>query len=309
MISARNLTKRFGDLIAVDHLDFRVNKGEFYSLLGPNGAGKSTTINMLSTILPPSEGSITINGLDANRECNAVRRHIGVVPQEIALYDDLSAFDNLRFFGSLYGIPEAALRVRIHRLLDEFGLMERMHEKIKTYSGGMKRRINIASALLHEPLVVIMDEPTVGIDPQSRNNIYEAIERMKKNGTTILYTTHYMEEAERFSDRIGIIDHGKIIAEGSLSELYARTGHLEQMVLDFASLTDEQFAGLKSKINFQLTRTENRIQISSENIRQHIAQIIAVGVESGLEMIHMDIRKPDMETVFLNLTGKTLRDQ
>ncbi|MFN3342789.1 MAG: ABC transporter ATP-binding protein, partial [Flavobacteriales bacterium] len=289
-------------------LNLRVEKGEFYSLLGPNGAGKTTTINMLNTLLDPSEGSVSINGLSLNAHRNSIRRQIGVVPQEISLYDELSAFDNLRFFGSLYGITESLLRVRIHHLLEEFGLIDRMNEKIKHYSGGMKRRINIASALLHQPALVFMDEPTVGIDPQSRNNIYEAIQRLRKDGVTILYTTHYMEEAERFSDRIGIIDHGTIIAEGTLAQLYTRAGHDDSMVIELAEINEKQFIQIQNLNGVVVSRTENRIQFHGDDLRKKIPSIMLMITELGLDLIHLDIRKPDLEAVFLSLTGKNLRD-
>ncbi|HAA01031.1 MAG TPA: export ABC transporter ATP-binding protein [Flavobacteriales bacterium] len=308
MISVRGLTKRYGEFAAVDHLNLRVEKGEFYSLLGPNGAGKTTTINMLNTLLDPSEGSVSINGLSLNADRNSIRRQIGVVPQEISLYDELSAFDNLRFFGSLYGITESLLRVRIHHLLEEFGLIDRMNEKIKHYSGGMKRRINIASALLHQPALVFMDEPTVGIDPQSRNNIYEAIQRLRKDGVTILYTTHYMEEAERFSDRIGIIDHGTIIAEGTLAQLYTRAGHGDSMVIELAEINEKQFIQIQNLNGVVVSRTENRIQFHGDDLRKKIPSIMLMITELGLDLIHLDIRKPDLEAVFLSLTGKNLRD-
>lgn len=308
MISVRGLTKRYGEFTAVDHLNLRVEKGEFYSLLGPNGAGKTTTINMLNTLLDPSEGSVSINGLSLNADRNSIRRQIGVVPQEISLYDELSAFDNLRFFGSLYGITESLLRVRIHHLLEEFGLIDRMNEKIKHYSGGMKRRINIASALLHQPALVFMDEPTVGIDPQSRNNIYEAIQRLRKDGVTILYTTHYMEEAERFSDRIGIIDHGTIIAEGTLAQLYTRAGHGDSMVIELAEINEKQFIQIQNLNGVVVSRTENRIQFHGDDLRKKIPSIMLMITELGLDLIHLDIRKPDLEAVFLSLTGKNLRD-
>lgn len=308
MISVRGLTKRFGEFTAVDHLNLRVEKGEFYSLLGPNGAGKTTTINMLNTMLDPSEGLVSINGLSLNAHRNTIRRQIGVVPQEISLYDELSAFENLRFFGSLYGISESLLRVRIHHLLEEFGLIDRMNEKIKHYSGGMKRRINIASALLHQPALVFMDEPTVGIDPQSRNNIYEAIQRLRKDGVTILYTTHYMEEAERFSDRIGIIDHGTIIAEGTLAQLYTRAGHGDSMVIELAEINEKQFIQIQNLNGVVVSRTENRIQFHGDDLRKKIPSIMLMITELGLDLIHLDIRKPDLEAVFLSLTGKNLRD-
>ena len=219
MISVSNLSKKYDSQQALNGINFEIKEGEFFGLLGPNGAGKTTTISIMSTILEPSGGVVKIDGLDVASKSAECKRRIGVVPQEIALYNELSAYQNLLFWGSLYDVPKPELKKRIEEILKLFGLWDRKDDKVKTYSGGMKRRINIASALLHQPKVLFMDEPTVGIDPQSRNLIYEVIEKLHKDGMTIVYTTHYMEEAERFCDRIAIIDNGQIIAQGSLNEL------------------------------------------------------------------------------------------
>src|SRR5690554_5727864 len=206
MIEVKNLKKSFSDKEVLKGLSFSIQNGEFYGLLGPNGAGKTTTISILSSLLPTEFGKIRIDNLDLKTDTNKIKRIIGVVPQEIALYNELSAMENLKFWGSLYSITGKELHHRATELLQLVGLEERKDEKVKNYSGGMKRRINIAAALVHKPKILFMDEPTVGIDPQSRNLIYEIIEKQKKEGVTIIYTTHYMEEAERFCDRIAIID-------------------------------------------------------------------------------------------------------
>lgn len=219
MINVSNLRKTFDTIEALKGISFNIQQGECYGLLGPNGAGKTTTISIMSTLLEPNEGKVSIAGYDLKKNPLECKKNIGVVTQEIALYNELSAYDNLQFWGGLYNVPKLELKVRIDELLTLFGLLERKNDKVKTYSGGMKRRINIASALLHKPNVLFMDEPTVGIDPQSRNLIFEVVEKLHKEGMTIIYTTHYMEEAERLCNRIGIIDDGIIVAQGTLDEL------------------------------------------------------------------------------------------
>jgi ABC-2 type transport system ATP-binding protein len=219
MLKVNSITKTFDQFKAVNGISLSLTPGMFYGLLGPNGAGKTTTIHMISAIMPPDTGDIQIAGIDVYKQQQQVKMHMGVVPQEIALYDELSAFDNLLFWGSLYGITGADAKKQANYLLEWVGLADRKNDAVKTYSGGMKRRVNIASALMHNPGLIVMDEPTVGIDPQSRNKIYELLDEMHAGGKTILYTTHYMEEAEKMCDKIGVIDSGKIIAEGSLNEL------------------------------------------------------------------------------------------
>jgi ABC-2 type transport system ATP-binding protein len=218
-VKITNLTKKYGDFVAVDNLSLSIKKGEFFGLLGPNGAGKSTTIGVMSTYIEPTGGQVTINGLDVVKSAAKLREKIGIVPQEIALYEELSAKDNLDFFAEMYSISGKFRKERVAQVLHEVGLYERRDDAIKKFSGGMKRRINLAVGLLNDPLFLMLDEPTVGIDPQSRNHIFETIQKRKQNGTTILYTTHYMEEAEQLCDRIAIIDHGRLIACGTLDEL------------------------------------------------------------------------------------------
>lgn len=305
MIEVKNLYKFFGEKKAIDNLSFQIHEGEFYSLLGPNGAGKSTTINVLNTLYAADKGEVYINGLKLGTDNKKIKEIIGIVPQEIALYDDLTAYDNLFFFGSLYKLPKSVLNKKIDALLQEFGLYERKNDRIKTFSGGMKRRINIASALLHEPKIVFMDEPTVGIDPQSRNNIYEAILNLKKNKTTILYTTHYMEEAERFSDRIGIIDNGNIVAAGTLDELKKISKTRESISITCSGISEQQKQNL----------SEFEMQIENEQIRFYVTEIKSVlpkllnkCFETGLDVSHIEIQHANLEAVFLSLTGKKLRD-
>ncbi len=307
MISVQNLSKKFGNTEALKGISFEIKSGEFFGLLGPNGAGKTTTISIMSTILEPDGGSVNIAGFDLMKDPTACKKTIGVVPQEIALYNELSAWDNLLFWGSLYGVSKADLVSRADETLKLFGLSDRKNDKVKTYSGGMKRRINIASALLHQPKVLFMDEPTVGIDPQSRNLIFEVVEKLHKEGMTIVYTTHYMEEAERFCDRIGIIDNGKIIAQGTLQELKSSSTMKETIVVSFANLSDAVLQKITAGWK-ELKRIENSIHFYSSNVRNDLSKIILNCSDAGLDVSNIDIQKVNLESIFLDLTGKQLRD-
>ena len=276
-------------------------------MLGPNGAGKTTTISILSTILEPDAGTVKLSGFDLKKDRLACKKVIGAVPQEIALYNELSAYENLIFWGSLYNVPRETLRATIDNLLNLFGLYDRRADKVKTYSGGMKRRINIASALLHHPGILFMDEPTVGIDPQSRNLIFEVVEKLHREGMTVVYTTHYMEEAERLCDRIAIIDHGEIIAQGTIEELKKSTKTRETIVVTCQNLSD----GLFEKASFEwkeLMRMGSEIHFYSEDVKRDLSKIIMMCSEIGLDISHIDIQKVNLESVFLGLTGKQLRD-
>jgi ABC-2 type transport system ATP-binding protein len=306
MIALSGIHKSFNGNHAVNGVSLRIRQGEFYSLLGPNGAGKTTTINIISTLLAPDSGTIEINGFTAGKDNAAIRKIIGVVPQEISLYEDLPALDNLLFFGSLYDLPNSLLKSRAETLLADFGLIERKKDRIRTFSGGMKRRINIAVALMHDPKILIMDEPTVGIDPQSRNAIYESIRKIKERGITILYTTHYMEEAERFSDRIGIIDVGKIIAEGTFTELLSSTKTASALGVEVASVSPEQLVVLNNK--WSLRHNDNTLVFSSADMRSDMPVILSSLFEQGIEIHNIDIQHAGLESVFLSLTGKNLRD-
>lgn len=276
-------------------------------MLGPNGAGKTTTISIMSTIVEPNDGTVTIDGFDLKKNPIECKKSVGVVPQEIALYNELSALDNLLFWGGLYGVSKPELRIRIDETLKLFGLFDRRKDKVKTYSGGMKRRINIASALLHKPKILFMDEPTVGIDPQSRNLIFEVIEKLHKDGMTIVYTTHYMEEAERFCNRIGIIDNGIIIAQGTLTELKSLNKIKETIVISFNQLSEEQVQKISAVWPDQ-KRFENTIHFFSSSVKNDLSKIIISCSDSGLDIRNIDIQTVNLESVFLNLTGKQLRD-
>ena len=307
MITVSGLYKTYGNIEALKGISFDIKKGEFYGLLGPNGAGKTTTISILSTVLKPDQGNITIAGFDLKNDPSQCKKKIGVVPQEIALYNELSAYDNLMFWGKLYNTGKSEVRTATDETLKLFGLYDRRNEKIKTYSGGMKRRINIASALLHRPEILFMDEPTVGIDPQSRNLIFEVLEKLHRDGLTIIYTTHYMEEAERFCDRIGIIDNGEIIAEGTLEELKKNSSIKESIVISFDEINDDLLKDVSQSME-DFKRIDNTLHFYSSDISKDLPGIVMKCSQAGLSLSHIDVLKVNLETIFLNLTGKQLRD-
>ena len=308
MINVSNLKKSFDTIDALKGISFNIPIGECYGLLGPNGAGKTTTISIMSTLIEPNSGEVNIAGYDLKKNPVDCKKNLGVVTQEIALYNDFSAYDNLLFWGSMYKVPKQELTGRLNETLDLLGLTDRKNDKVKTYSGGMKRRINIASALLHKPKILFMDEPTVGIDPQSRNLIFEVVEKLHKEGMTIIYTTHYMEEAERLCDRIGIIDNGEIIAQGTLNELKTSGSMKESVVISFTHLTDERYNTIEKKWK-DIQRIEDTIHFYSMNIQGELSKIILMCNEVGLDIRHIDIQKINLETIFLSLTGKQLRDK
>src|SRR5512144_780573 len=240
ILEVNNLVKQYGDFTAVKGISFDIKEGEVFSLLGPNGAGKTTTICMLSTLYPPTSGDATIGGHSITREPMAVKQVIGVVPQELALYEDLTARENLVFWGQMYGLSGKVLHNRIDEVLEQIGLTEKAKNRVRTYSGGMKRRVNIGVGLLHKPRLLFMDEPTVGIDPQSRRAILDTVKDLNKQGMTVLYTTHYMEEAQELSDRVGIIDHGELIALGTQKELTQQVGQSETLILHISESDDPE---------------------------------------------------------------------
>lgn len=306
MIQVQNLSKSFQNIQAVNDISFTIKKGEIFGLLGPNGAGKSTTLNMMSTILKSDTGHIHIDGKPVNKNSEACKHLIGVVPQEISLYEDLSAYQNLLFWGELYGIPSKELKERIHTTLELIGLLDRKNDLIKTYSGGMKRRINIAAALLHHPKVLFMDEPTVGIDPQSRNHIFEVIETLNAQGMTIIYTTHYMEEVERLCDRIAIIDSGSIIAQGTQSELKELVLNKESIQLEFDILSESNIEQLEKVLPYTVTHNQNKLIVDCTI--KDLSKVITACNELQLSIKDIQLNKVNLEAIFLSLTGKQLRD-
>jgi ABC-2 type transport system ATP-binding protein len=311
ILEVRDLVKNYGDLVAVKGISFEIAEGEIFSLLGPNGAGKTTTISILSTLLTPTAGDASVCGHSVTKDTMAVKKSIGIVPQEIALYDELSALENLKFWGQMYNLSGKALSLRVDEVLDQVGLTERAKERIKTYSGGMKRRVNIAVGLLHKPRLLFMDEPTVGIDPQSRRAILESVKALNQAGMTILYTTHYMEEAQELSDRVGIIDYGELIALGTQEELTAKVGETDTLILHFAENEDPVF--LAENIStmegvLQANPTDHEIAIVTPSAEALIAPVVSRVTELGYSINSIDIREPNLEAVFLHLTGRALRD-
>jgi ABC-2 type transport system ATP-binding protein len=306
MIDVKDITKSYGDIQAVKGISFSIKAGECYGLLGPNGAGKSTTINMLSTLFPPDTGEIVLDGKDTKKFTQEVKKVLGIVPQEISLYENFTAVENMHFWGGIYGVKGNALITKTDDLLKWVGLEDRKNEKIKGYSGGMKRRINLACALLHSPKILLLDEPTVGVDPQSRNLIFELIQQLNKEGMTIIYTTHYMEEAEKLCDRIGIIDAGKIVAQGTLDELKHQSGINDVVVVECVQVPDEK--ALSAKLKAQVSVDGNKASILSDDVRKDLTHYVVGCSEAGYDITHIDVQKGNLEGVFLKMTGKKLRD-
>lgn len=308
-IEVSDLRKTFGNKVAVDGVSFHVTTGEVFSLLGPNGAGKSTTISILSGLLPPSSGEATIQGYSITQEPEAAKACLGVVPQDIALYPDLSARENLIFWGKMYGLRGVELNHRVDEALAMIGLTERQKDRINKYSGGMKRRVNIAVALLHKPQVIIMDEPTVGIDPQSRRHILEHVKELNRQGMTVLYTTHYMEEAAELSDHIAIMDQGKIIAYGAYNELIKLVGEQTRLDLTLNVLPDKVLpAWQKTEGVTRLDVEDGKVIALVDDSNRVLPRLFEAASLAGVRITSVDIQEPNLEMVFLHLTGRALRD-
>jgi ABC-2 type transport system ATP-binding protein len=308
VLAARDLRKRYGAIEAVRGVSLEIHEGETYGLLGPNGAGKTTTISMVCGLLARDGGEVTLDGTPIDVGAVAAKAGIGFVPQDLAIYPDLSARENLEFFGRLYGLSGARLKSRVAEVLALIGLTERANDRTDKYSGGMQRRLNIGIGLLHQPRLLLLDEPTVGVDPQSRNAILESIAALGKQGMAILYTTHYMEEAERLCDRVGIIDAGEIRAEGTQRELVALVG--EQDVVRLTVTGDVGGAAEDVARVSGVARADakdNTIEIHVSDARQALPRLIdAAEVRSDVKGV--DVVEPDLESVFLHLTGRALRD-
>jgi ABC-2 type transport system ATP-binding protein len=330
MVETKDLVKTYknsqqGEVQAVKSIDLQINKGEIFSLLGPNGAGKTTTISMISGLIEPTRGDAFIGGYSITRQPLQAKRLLGVVPQEIALYPTLSARQNLEFFGRMYGLGGKDLTQRIDTMLDFVELSDRESDRIETYSGGMKRRINIAAGLLHDPQVVYMDEPTVGIDPQSRRRILDTVKQLREQlGMTVLYTTHLMEEAQELSDRVGIIDHGEIIALGTPGDLILQVGEQDRLVFKVgqAMVSNETLEHIRSSVEGvtqatfdppggegeNKTNTSGLLIVNAKRGRKALPFILRLADEAGIEIQSVEVREPDLEAVFLHLTGRALRD-
>jgi ABC-2 type transport system ATP-binding protein len=309
LLRCSGLRKTFGQMVAVDSLSFEIAAGETYGLLGPNGAGKTTCISMVAGVLRRDAGEISVGNERLTDASVAVKRRIGYVPQDVAVYPDLSGRENLRFFAGLYDLKGAGARARVDEVLELVGLRERARDKVSAYSGGMKRRINIAIGLLHRPDLLILDEPTVGVDPQSRNAILASIEALSAEGMAVLYTTHYMEEAERLCDRVGIIDLGHLIAEGSPRELTASVGERDRVRLTVAGDADAAAAALRRIPTVrQVTVHLDGIDVLDDDARTALPHILDAVTSAGMTVRSVVVEEPDLEAVFLHLTGKSLRD-
>lgn len=309
IIEINGLVKKFSERTAVDNLSLSILEGEIFGLLGPNGAGKTTTISMLATLLTPDSGRATLCGYDLVREASQVKKCIGFVPQELALYPTLSAQDNLAFFGRVYGLTGKTLQARIATVLEMVGLQDRAKDTVETFSGGMKRRLNMAAGLLHEPRILFLDEPTVGVDPQSRNFIFEHVEKLNAEGMTIIYTTHYMEEVERLCKRVAIIDQGRVLALDTVKGLISLLGG----GVIYAGLSHESSAALAPALRAlthvrSVTPQDGRVKIETNEVRQALLELIELCNVRDVPILSLEVLEPNLESVFLHLTGKRLRD-
>ncbi|OIK08177.1 ABC transporter ATP-binding protein [Bacillus sp. MUM 13] len=310
VLEINSLTKKFGDFIAVDNMSLSVAEGEIFGFLGANGAGKSTTINMVAGLLRSHEGTIWILGKEMSKNSRFAKMNIGIVPQELAIYEELAAYENVRFFAGLYGLRGAELHERAAEALEFAGLKDKHKSYPKNFSGGMKRRLNIACAIAHRPKLIIMDEPTVGIDPQSRNYILASVRKLNEMGCTIIYTSHYMEEVEEICSRIAIIDHGKIIAEGTKEQLTSIITKTKDILVEVKSANPEEITAMKEIMGVEnVQMEENLIKITSDAGVNNLNKILEHFIKHGIEVRSLQEKAPNLETVFLTLTGRSLRDQ
>jgi ABC-2 type transport system ATP-binding protein len=309
MITVRSVSKSFKNIKALEKVTFSIEKGEIFGILGPNGAGKSTIVNILNTLIKPDEGEVIIDGVNIKDDGETIKLIIGVVPQEIALYEELSAYENMMFWGGLYNIPKQELKENVNKNLRIVDLAGRKDDRIKTFSGGMKRRINIACSLLHNPKILVLDEPTVGVDPQNRNHIFEVIERLNYEGMTIIYTTHYMEEAERFCDNISIMDVGRIIAQGTFKELRKISDIKDLLTIKLADVNNEIISRITAENPlFRFDSTSNTLKVECGNIGKDTSKIINQVQNSGGIIERIYTQGTNLESIYLKLTGKELRD-
>lgn len=303
VLNVNHLVKSYGKQQALTDITFSVRPGSCFGLLGPNGAGKSTTMKILTGIVEADGGTAELFGMDAVKQRHAISRKIGYVPQAITLYEKLTARDNLTFFGEMYGLQDKFLKQRINEVLEMVGLANKAKAAVRTFSGGMKRRINMAAAMLHEPELLILDEPTVGIDPQSRNHIFEMIRSLKSRGVTIIYSTHYMEEVETLCDEVAIIDQGEVVTQGSLTELLARYSK-NSVYTEIDGL--QELPSFREAVNIH--RKDNGWIIETDNVTETMQHVLQTATEQKWELSSLEIMRPTLENVFLSLTGTSLRD-
>ncbi len=310
VLRVKNLTKQYGDLTAVDGIDFEASEGTIFGLLGPNGAGKSTAISCISGLMRPTSGRVSVAGFDIVKEGKKAKASLGVVPQEIALYEDFPAIENLKYWGKAYGMRGADLDSRVREVLDYIGLSDRAKDHPKTFSGGMKRRLNFGCGIVHKPKLLLLDEPTVGVDPQSRQRLFEMVEAERDAGACVLYTTHYMEEAERLCSSVAIIDHGKLIAQGTVDELKAKLGARDILQLS-GEFPDDIGVALTSHGIGDLevvSQEKGTLTLTLSVASQHLPAIFEAVSSAGGNVSETSLRSPNLETLFLLLTGKELRE-
>ncbi|ANS74759.1 antibiotic ABC transporter ATP-binding protein [Paenibacillus yonginensis] len=311
VLEIKDLTRKFGDFIAVDHMNLKVREGEIFGFLGANGAGKSTTINMISSLLRITKGEILLLGKNISKHGKFAKMNIGIVPQDLAIYEEMTAYENIHFFAGLYGLRGQELKERTLEALAFVGLTDKAKELPKNFSGGMKRRLNIACAIAHKPKLIIMDEPTVGIDPQSRNYILRSVRKLNEMGSTIIYTSHYMEEVEELCTRIAIVDHGKVIAEGTKEELESSITDTKDLWISYKSELPldleriKQIPGVTQVLDDPL---EQMLRVHSKTEVNNLNTILQQLIQNGIEIRSVDEKAPNLETVFLTLTGRNLRD-
>ena len=307
MIEVKGLSKIYGSFQAVNNVNFVAKAGEIFGLLGPNGAGKSTTINCISGLISPTDGSVLINGHNITTDSVKAKQSLGLVPQELALYEDLSAYENLVFWGSAYGLSGNQLQERIQQVLNEVGLETRQKDAVNQFSGGMKRRLNFACAVLHKPAALLLDEPTVGIDPQSREHLMQAILKLKEQGTAVIYTTHYMEEAERLCDNLAIIDKGEIIATGTVDALRSQLGERDLITFQgqFQNPESSELESLGAEI---LEQSENEIRLLINDAPKNLSSVMKSIESQHGKISNVNLAQANLESLFIKLTGRALRD-
>jgi ABC-2 type transport system ATP-binding protein len=309
VLRCQGLAKSFGDRLVVDDVSFTISEGETYGLLGPNGAGKTTTISMLCGLLKRDRGTAVVDGHDLDSDERAAQASIGYVPQDLAIYPDLTAAENLRFFGRLQGMRGQSLTRRVDEVLETIGLADRARDRTDEFSGGMKRRLNIGVGLLHEPRLLILDEPTVGVDPQSRDAILASVAQLGAGGIGVLYTTHYMEEAERLCDRVGIIDHGVLVAEGTRRQLVELIGERDHVRLAVEGPRDTVVDQLQSWPQIRaVVQTDHTLDLDIDDSHRLLPDILVAVADAGARVQSVELVEPDLEAVFLHLTGRALRD-